>query len=127
VRDGLDSMTYMIPGARAISLGALRALDVPRDDIVVLYSDGGAHAAQGWILLQLQGYRRARVLKDGMAAWEDEVLSPLVMPVTDDASREREARVRALSLWFGGRPRLGDAPFTQATNDPTLRRRRRTC
>lgn len=127
LREGLDSMTYMIPGARAVSLGALRTLDVPREDVVVLYSDGGAHAAQGWVLLQLQGYRRALVLKDGMAAWEDEVLSPLITPATDEASRQRDARVRALTLWFGGRPRLGDAPFTRATNDAAVRRRRRTC
>lgn len=127
VREGLDTSTYMIPGARAVSLGALRSLEVPREDVVVLYSDGGAHAAQGWVLLQLAGYRRSRVLKDGMAAWEDDVLSPVMGPVNDDAAREQQARVRALSLWFGGRPRLGDAPFTRATDDPIARRRRRTC
>lgn len=129
LREGVDTGTYVIPGAELASLGDLATLPVAAGDFLVLYSDGGAHAAQGWVLLQLRGIRNARVLKDGMAAWEDEVLEPILPSGDDDALRAEAARIRELSLWFGGRPHVGDAPFERATRDErTLRkRRRRTC
>ena len=34
-------------------------------DTVVLLSDGGAHAAQAWVFLQLRGYRNVFFLRDG--------------------------------------------------------------
>lgn len=129
LREGVDTGTYVIPGAELASLGDLSTLRVGAGELVVLYSDGGAHAAQGWVLLQLRGVRNARVLKDGMAAWEDDVLEP-ILPAGDDAKgRAERARVRALSLWFGGRPHVGDAPFERATRSATAprTRRRRTC
>lgn len=129
LREGVDTGTYVIPGAQLASLGDLATLPVGAGDLLVLYSDGGAHAAQGWVLLQLRGIRNARVLKDGMAAWEDDVLEPVLPSGDDDAARADAARLRALSLWFGGRPHAGDAPFERATRegDATRKRRRRTC
>lgn len=129
LREGVDTGTYVIPGAELASLGDLATLPVGAGDLLVLYSDGGAHAAQGWVLLQLRGIRNARVLKDGMAAWEDDVLEPVLPSGDDDAARADAARLRALSLWFGGRPHAGDAPFERATpeSDGTRKRRRRTC
>ncbi len=129
LREGVDTGTYVIPGAELVSLGDLATLPVGAGDFLVLYSDGGAHAAQGWVLLQMRGIRNARVLKDGMAAWEDDVLEPILPTGDDVASRAAAARTRALSLWFGGRPRTGEGPFDRATRDGTepRRRRRRTC
>ena len=37
------------------------------DDTVVLLSEGGAHAAQAWVILQLRGYRNAFFLRNGTA------------------------------------------------------------
>ena len=34
-------------------------------DTIVLLSDGGAHAAQAWVFLQLRGYRNVFFLRDG--------------------------------------------------------------
>lgn len=129
LRDDVDTGTYMIPGAQLASLGALPSLDVAPDDFLVLYSDGGAHAAQGWVLLRMRGLRNVRVLKDGMAAWEDEILAPVLPPGDDPVTRERVARVRALSLWFGGQPRAGNGTFERATREGegARPRRRRTC
>lgn len=123
VRDGLDSLTYLIPGAAAITLQDLDTLTVRAGDQVVLYSDGGAHAAQGWVLLRVRGIRNALVLKDGMAAWEDEVLSPLPPTTPDDSATTRFRRARDLSLWFGGFPRLVPTPAPEGVRP----RRRRTC
>lgn len=125
LREGLDTSTYMIPGAVPVSLAGLDTIRVAVGDRLVLYSDGGAHAAQAWVLLRVRGVRGALVLKDGMAAWEDEVLSPLLPAVPDDSAKVRFRRAKELSLWFGGFPRLvPDESPASATPRP---RRRRTC
>jgi rhodanese-related sulfurtransferase/uncharacterized membrane protein YedE/YeeE len=129
VRDGLDSSIYRIPGAASMPMDHLGGLDVARDEQVVLYSDGGAHAAQAWVLLRSRGIRNAKVLKDGMAAWEDEVLSPTRPSVTDDTATKRFVKARELSRWFGGQPRLVPLPdpATSRPTTPALRRRRNSC
>ncbi|MBL8981418.1 MAG: YeeE/YedE family protein [Gemmatimonadetes bacterium] len=128
LRDGLDDSTYIIPGASPHSLQELTKLEFSPDELVVLYSDGGAHAAQGWVLLQMRGVTNARVLHDGMAGWEDEVLSPVAPPATDTAAAARFRPVRELSLWFGGRPlAAGIADAFRDPSEPRGRRRRRTC
>jgi len=108
-----------------VSMQDLDTVRVRPDQQVVLYSDGGAHAAQAWVLLRVRGIRNARVLKDGMAAWEDEVLSPLLPSVPDDSAKARFQQARELSLWFGGFPRL--VPDASANSSAPRARRRRTC
>jgi rhodanese-related sulfurtransferase len=125
LREGLDTSTYMIPGARSVSLTALDTLRLDPAERLVLYSDGGAHAAQAWVLLRVRGVRNALVLKDGMAAWEDEVLSPAVPTVPDDSAKARFARAKELSRWFGGFPRL--VPDESSSSTALRPRRRRTC
>jgi rhodanese-related sulfurtransferase len=128
VREGLDSATYRIPGARAIGMDSVGGIATAPGDLVVLYSDGGAHAAQAWVLLRARGLRDVRVLKDGMAAWEDEVLSPAIPAVPDDSARQRFDRARTLALWFGGHPRLVPLPDGIPVPPAEPRRRRRnTC
>lgn len=127
VREGLDSTIYVIPGAVSVALSEIVTLPVRAGDDVVLYSDGGAHAAQAWVLLRARGMTNVRVLKDGMAAWEDEVLNPIVPATSDDSTRRDFRQIRELSIWFGGKPRLQDGPFEQAVREAAPRRRRRTC
>lgn len=125
LREKLDTSTYVIPGAMPVSMRDLDTVRVMPDERLVLYSDGGAHAAQAWVLLRVRGIQNARVLKDGMAAWEDEVLSPLLPSVPDDSAKARFQQARALSLWFGGVPRL--VPDASANSSAPRARRRRTC
>ena len=125
LREHLDTSTYMIPGAVAVPLQDVDTVRVRPDEQLVLYSDGGAHAAQAWVLLRVRGIRNARVLKDGMAAWEDEVLSPLLPSVPDDSAKARFQQARELSLWFGGFPRL--VPDASTNTSAPRARRRRTC
>lgn len=127
LREGLDTGTYLIPGAEVMSLPDLARAELKPGELVVLYSDGGAHAAQGWVLLQMRGVTNARVLKDGMAAWEDEVLAPIAPAATDSAGSARWREVRDLSLWFGGQPRVGPVGQHFREAAATGRRRRRTC
>jgi hypothetical protein len=95
----------------------------------VLYSEGGAHAAQGWVLLRANGHRQVYFLRGGLLDWMDDVMSP-ALPA--DTSR---ARVAALSRYFGGVPRPGAVPLpTSSPATPTAtaasavsRIRRRGC
>jgi rhodanese-related sulfurtransferase len=128
VREDLDAATYLIPGAEAVAIESLTTIRVAAGERVVLYSEGGAHAAQAWVLLRARGVANAFVLKDGLAAWEDEVLAPLRPAVADDTARARYSRARHLSIWFGGMPRLVPLPDeVRPTREPAGRRRRNTC
>jgi uncharacterized protein len=134
VREGLDSSTYVIPGAAQISLDSIVSIVVAPSQHLVLYSDGGAHAAQAWALLRARGLRNVHVLKDGMAAWEDEVMRPAppypLNGTIADTATSRFTRARALSLWFGGQPRLQASPSgtgEPARIAPARARRRNTC
>ena len=127
VREGLDSGTYRIPGARSVVLDSLSSLVVNAGELVVLYSDGGAHAAQAWVLLRARGISDVKVLKDGMAAWEDEVLRPSLPATFDDSARRRFDRARAVALWFGGHPRVEPIPNDRPSTTAPRKRRRNTC
>jgi rhodanese-related sulfurtransferase/uncharacterized membrane protein YedE/YeeE len=131
VREGLDSGTYVIPGAETVPLDRIASLRVAPGEQLVLYSDGGTHAAQAWVLLRARGVTNVFVLKDGMAAWEDDVLSPRIPPASDTSAQRRFKRARELSLWFGGRPRLPAASAVEPAqlSAPVVARprRRNTC
>ncbi|MFN8572985.1 MAG: rhodanese-like domain-containing protein [Gemmatimonadaceae bacterium] len=128
VREDVDSESYVIPGAEVVPLRRIASLNVGPSDVLVLYSDGGTHAAQAWVLLRAHGVADVHVLKDGLAAWEDEVMSPRFPQTQDDSAKTRFARARELAYYFGGRPRLIDATITgNATSPAPVRRRRRTC
>lgn len=128
VRDDVDPAIPAIPGAEIVPIDRLTTLRVSARETVVLYSEGGAHAAQAWVLLRARGIENALVLKDGLAAWEDEVLAPLRPAVADDTAQARFRRARELAVWFGGMPRLVPLPDDiRAATSGDGRRRRNTC
>jgi 3-mercaptopyruvate sulfurtransferase SseA len=42
----------------------------------VLVSDGGAHAAQGWVFLRALGIAHVYFLRGGLGEWLDDVMNP---------------------------------------------------
>jgi rhodanese-related sulfurtransferase len=64
--------TGHIPGARSIPLDALqrRLGELPRQEMVVLYSDGDDIDFIYWFLRE-RGFRNVTVLQDGFRAWLD--------------------------------------------------------
>jgi hypothetical protein len=94
-------------------LGDIATL-TPRDgETLVLYSGGGAHAAQAWVLLRAAGHARVRFLSGGLLEWTEDVLHPALDPVAPDTA------LAALSRYFGGTPRVaepGDGATTGATD-----------
>jgi rhodanese-related sulfurtransferase len=96
-----------IPGARQVSIDSLSREPLPRDATIVLYSEGGAHAAQGWMLLRIRGYHRVFFLREGLYEWLARVMEPR-LPI-DATARERADFDRAveMSRFFGGTAREG--------------------
>ena len=122
VRAGLAADDYRIPGAEDVPLQRVPQLDAHAGETIVLYSDGSGQAAEGWMMLRARGVN-AVVLRDGMAAWEDNILSPRIPDPADTAAVRRFEHVKDLSAWFGGRP--SHQPAAPPANQPA--RRRKSC
>jgi rhodanese-related sulfurtransferase len=99
-----------IPGAERRSPEALVEPRFAESETLVLFSQGGAHAAQGWVLLRAAGVGRVFFLRDGLDAWREDVLHPTLSPAASPAEIADFARVAALSRFFGGAPRTGVEP-----------------
>ena len=121
VRDGLAPDDYRIPGAEDVPVQSVPTLPVQTGDTIVIYSDGGGHAAQAWILLRLRGVRDVYTLRDGLAAWEEDVLAPRAPFGADSAALARFDRIKSLSAYFGGKPATTPAPIG------TRSKRRKSC
>lgn len=113
VRTDSEFADFHIPNAEHVQLRSLATL-VPRgDETLVLYSEGGAHAAQGWVLLRATGFTRVYFLRGGLLDWIDDVMSPVRAATVSDSAWAKQA---ALSRYFGGVPRVGATPMLPAAS-----------
>ncbi len=109
LRDEQAFAAYHIPGAENIRPSALQSSDLARNERLVLYSDGGVHAAQAWFLLRAVGYKAVYMLAGGLDGWKSEVLFPSI-PADAPASQQADiAKLRAVCAYFGGAPNAGPA------------------
>jgi rhodanese-related sulfurtransferase len=118
LRDEAAFDAYHIPTAEHAPLGALRAAELPRNEKLVLYSDGGIHAAQAWMLLHARGHRNAYTLLGGLEGWKEDVLFPLAPADQSPVAQARFERAQALARFFGGTPRRS-GPEASALPEPS--------
>jgi len=109
VRQPNEFAEYAIPTAESIPLELLPRATFAPHETIVLYSEGGAHAAQAWMMLRAMGHRSAYFISGGLVDWYEEVMAP-VLP-TNASPEERSAfeAIAELSRYFGGEPQIGDA------------------
>jgi rhodanese-related sulfurtransferase len=127
VRAREDFETYRVPTAENIPLDELALAGFAPTDTVVLYSGGGAHAAQAWILLRALGVRHVYFLSGGLDEWIADVMEPLL---PDDATPEELAAfqpIAEVSRYFGGTPRTGPRADAGTGGDGVTRMKRRGC
>lgn len=108
IRDSSSFRDYHIPGAERIELSDLVATPFRHDETIVLYSDGGAHAAQGWVFLRALGYTQVYFLRGGLYEWLDQVMNPSIAENASDSARNAFKSVSEISRYFGGVPHIGD-------------------
>jgi rhodanese-related sulfurtransferase len=133
VRRPDEFAAYAIPTAENIPLDQLPRSSFDSDETIVLYSEGGAHAAQAWMMLRAMGHRRAYFISGGLVDWDTDVMSPIL--AADASSEERAAfeRTSELSRYFGGDPQVGAngqparSPVIGAKTPRIATRRRRGC
>ena len=115
VREPEEFAAYQIPTAENVPLAQFSRLSVKPENTVVLYSGGGAHAAQAWVFIRAMGHRQVFFLSGGLNEWIDDVMNPVAStPIT---------------RYFGGvaRPEGSAPPSASTTGDRVKQLRRRGC
>jgi len=121
LRSPEEYATYHIPGAENVRSSELADYPLLPSEKIVVYSGGGIHGAQGWMLLKALGYPSVYALLLGLDAWTDEVLYP-APPAGDDPKAKAEfEKAAAMASFFGGKARTeADAADTAAPALPQL-------
>jgi rhodanese-related sulfurtransferase len=109
LRDEKAYGEYHLPTAENVPLAMLPDAALLRNETIVLYSEGGIHAAQAWMLLRAKGYAGATTLRGGLDAWKEEVLFPALPKDPTPQDQARFERAAAVAKFFGGSPRSGAA------------------
>ena len=107
LRTAQEFSAYHIPTAENVPLSGLADYPLLRNEKVVLYSEGGIHSAQAWMLLRAQGYDSVYMVLGGLDAWQDEVLFPSLPADADARARAQFERAAQVARFFGGEARSG--------------------
>jgi hypothetical protein len=114
LRTADEFAAYHIPTAENAQLPALTEYPLLRNEKIVLYSEGGIHSAQAWLLLRAQGYEGVYTVLGGLDGWKDEVLFPVLPADAGPRDRAQFERAAALAQFFGGQPRADGAAAAEA-------------
>ncbi|MBI3112348.1 MAG: hypothetical protein HYZ01_12345 [Ignavibacteriales bacterium] len=101
LRDSISFASYHIPTAQLLSMEELLEERSPKEEMLVLYSEGGIHAAQAWMLLKAKGLANVYTLKGGLNAWKEDILFPVLSETASPEERVLFAKRKALSEYFG--------------------------
>lgn len=99
LRDSASYAQYHLPAAERIGISQLMNERLLPGDTTVLYSDGGIHAAQAWMLLAAKGHKNVYTLRGGLNEWNDEVVFP---HGGQHLRREEKAKLSMRAKFFGG-------------------------
>jgi rhodanese-related sulfurtransferase len=105
IRDEKAYAAYHIPTAENMPLASLSDSGLARNEKIVLYGEGGIHAAQAWMLLKGKGYMAVYTLAGGLKDWKDEVLFPVTPENPTPAEQARLEQAAHVAKFFGGQPR----------------------
>lgn len=107
LRTDKEFVEYHIPTAENVPLPDLNNYAMTRNEKIVLYSEGGIHAAQAWFLLKAMGYKGVYMLFGGLDEWNDKILFP---KIPENPTKDQLAafdKIKEVSKYFGGSPQTG--------------------
>jgi len=109
---------YHIPVAQNITLTELTDQNFYPTDKIILYSDNGEKAAQGWFLLKAKKFKAVYILKGGLNEWKDQILFPKLPANPTPEEQASFNKIKEVSKYFGGTPQTGG---TEEENQPTVK------
>ena len=104
LRDSVSYIQQHIFNSEKMAVLQLLNDGIKRNENVVLYSEGGIHASQAWILLKMKHYDSVHTLLGGFIGWKEEILYPELKAAATEAGKKNFERRKTLSLFFGGEP-----------------------
>lgn len=111
---------YHIPTAECLPLARVADGELSRTEKIILYGDGGIHAAQAWMVLSGMGYTKVYTLREGLDAWKDDVLFPIAPVTPGPEAQAKFERTLHVAKFFGGQPRVAGAATPPGTPAPAL-------
>lgn len=112
--DSTSYSKYHIPGAELMTLPDLIHSSMRKNELIILYSEGGIHAAQAWVLLKTKNVQNIYTMHGGLSAWRSEILFPKLLPDATEEERKRFEERSKISLFFGGQPTIIQEPKPEA-------------
>ena len=109
---------YHIPSAEQIIMSGLEQSSLQRNEKIILYSEGGIHSAQAWMLLKARGFKGVYILRGGLEEWKDRILFPTIPENPTPAQVVEFAKVKEISKFFGGVPQSGSAEAASTVSRP---------
>jgi hypothetical protein len=80
-----------------------------KNEKIVLYSEGGIHSAQAWMILKAKGYKGVYILFGGLDEWNEKVLFPKIPENPTPEQLSSFEKMKEVSKFFGGTPQTGTA------------------
>ena len=99
IRPDSEYAEFHIPSAERADLAQIATMSLDSSATYVLYSEGGAHAAQGWVLLRARGVENAYFLRGGLYEWMTTVVNA---QLPQSSTRAQRDSVLELTQYFGG-------------------------
>jgi rhodanese-related sulfurtransferase len=103
--------SYQIPTSETHSLSSFLDRKIAVNETIFLYSETDAVAVQFYLLLNIRGYFKVKVLAGGARAWIDQILRPNQADIEEPELESRQN----LSEFFGG-------AFDQSGSQPAFRK-----
>ncbi len=107
LRSEKDYSEYHIPTAEWTPLSHLDQYTIYRNEKIVLYSEGGIHSSQAWMLLRAKGFKNVYMLMGGLEEWKDKILFPKNPENPTKEQMTEYNKTKSVSLHFGGSPQTG--------------------
>jgi len=142
LRSEKDFAEYHVPFAENILLSGLDQSNLQHNEKIILYSDGGIHSAQAWMLLEAKGFKGVYILRGGLEEWKDQILFPRIPENPTPAQVVEFAKTKEVSKFFGGTPQSGatleaatpklsmpklDAPAGAQSKAPPAKKKKEGC
>jgi len=109
---------YHIPTAENIQLSGINDYPIFRNEKIILYSQGGIHSAQAWMLLKAKGFKAVYMLRGGLEEWSDKILFPRLAQNATPEQKTEFDKIKEVSKFFGGSPQVGGTAEEVSSKKP---------